>query len=565
LKLAGIQIPPALADALRSCREHFIAAAVFSFFINLLYLAPPIYMLQVYDRVVTTGGKLTLLFVTIALAIALLTLSALDSVRMRLLVRASLRLDEIVAPIVLQRIVSKNSAEAVRAMRDFDAVRQVVGTPVLAALFDAPWAPLYILVAFMLHFWIGVLAIISGGILLALAWWNRRSTREASGAAAEAIAASNTAIQTLALHSGAIRALGMSGKIVNRQLLQRRFGLEKFADAQLTGSRLAAFSRFFRLFVQSLALGLGALLAIEGYISAGAIIAASILLGRALQPIEALISGWPSLNAGYEALGRLSDLLQHRDGDRIYTKLPTPEGKLAVENVAVRGPGNKAILQGVSFAIAPGEMLGIVGPSGSGKTTLAKVICGAMPAEIGTVRVDGAQLSDWDPDELGRHVGYLPQDPSLFEGTVKENIARFDPPSDEVDAAAVAAAKSAGIHELILSLPEGYDTRLGPLGKGLSAGQAQRVALARALYGNPAILVLDEPNAFLDQAGEEALMSAVSSAMERGCAVMMIAHRRGVLDRASRLLVLDEGRPRMLGPPAEVSARLAAPPKGKTG
>ena len=565
MKLAGIQIPPALADALRSCREHFIAAAVFSFFINLLYLAPPIYMLQVYDRVVTTGGKLTLLFVTIALAIALLTLSALDSVRMRLLVRASLRLDEIVAPIVLQRIVSKNSAEAVRAMRDFDAVRQVVGTPVLAALFDAPWAPLYILVAFMLHFWIGVLAVISGGILLALAWWNRRSTREASGAAAEAIAASNTAIQTLALHSGAIRALGMSGKIVNRQLLQRRFGLEKFADAQLTGSRLAAFSRFFRLFVQSLALGLGALLAIEGYISAGAIIAASILLGRALQPIEALISGWPSLNAGYEALGRLSDLLQHRDGDRIYTKLPTPEGKLAVENVAVRGPGNKAILQGVSFAIAPGEMLGIVGPSGSGKTTLAKVICGAMPAEIGTVRVDGAQLSDWDPDELGRHVGYLPQDPSLFEGTVKENIARFDPPSDEVDAAAVAAAKSAGIHELILSLPEGYDTRLGPLGKGLSAGQAQRVALARALYGNPAILVLDEPNAFLDQAGEEALMSAVSSAMERGCAVMMIAHRRGVLDRASRLLVLDEGRPRMLGPPAEVSARLAAPPKGKTG
>jgi ATP-binding cassette subfamily C protein len=188
-----------------------------------------------------------------------------------------------------------------------------------------------------------------------------------------------------------------------------------------------------------------------------------------------------------------------------------------------------------------------------------------MPAEIGTVRVDGAQLSDWDPDELGRHVGYLPQDPSLFEGTVKENIARFDPPSDDVDAAAVAAAKSAGIHDLILSLPEGYDTRLGPLGKGLSAGQAQRVALARALYGNPAILVLDEPNAFLDQAGEEALMSAVSSAMERGCAVMMIAHRRGVLDRASRLLVLDEGRPRMLGAPAEVSARLAAPPKGKTG
>jgi ATP-binding cassette subfamily C protein len=565
VKIAGVQIPPALADALRASREHFVAAATFSFFINLLYLGPPLYMLQVYDRVVTTGGKMTLLFITIALAIALLTLSALDSIRMRLLVRASLRLDEIVAPVVLRRIVSKNSANAVQAMRDFDSVRQVVGTPVLAALFDAPWAPIYIIVAFLLHFWIGMLALVAGAVLVALAWWNQRSTRKASLAAAESIAAANTATQTLALNSQAIRALGMSGRIVDRQLRQRTYGLAQFADAQLAGSRLTAMSRFFRLFVQSLALGLGALLAIEGYISSGAIIASSILLGRALQPIEALIGGWSSLNAAREALVRLSDVLGQGEGERIYTKLPAPEGRLAAENISVRGPTDKPILYGVSFTVSPGEMLGIVGPSGSGKTTLAKVVCGAMAADIGTVRVDGAQLSDWDPDELGRYVGYLPQEPSLLEGTIKENIARFDPASDEVDEAAIAAAKQAGIHDLILSLPQGYDTRLGPMGKGLSSGQAQRVALARALYGQPMILVLDEPNAFLDQEGEEALMRAVSEAMQRGCAVLMIAHRRGVLDRASRLLVLESGRPRMLGAPAEVAARLAAPPKGKTG
>ena len=565
MKIAGVQIPATLANALLACRQHFIAAATFSFFINLLYLAPPLYMLQVYDRVVATGSKMTLLFVTIALAIALLTLSALDSIRMRLLVRASLRLDEIVAPIVLRRIVSKDSANAVRAMRDFDSVRQVVGTPVLAALFDAPWAPIYIIVAFLLHFWIGMLALVAGAVLVTLAWWNQRSTRKASLAAGEAIAASNNATQTLALNSQAIRALGMSGRIVDRQLRQRTFGLEQFADAQLAGSRISALSRFFRLFVQSLALGLGALLAIEGYISSGAIIASSILLGRALQPIEALIGGWSSLNAAREALARLSDVLRQGEGDRVYTKLPTPTGRLAAENVSVRGPADKPILYGVSFTVSPGEMLGIVGPSGSGKTTLAKIVCGAMPPDIGTVRVDGAQLTDWDPDELGRHVGYLPQEPSLLEGTVKENIARFDPASEEVDHAAIAAAKQAGIHDLILSLPQGYDTRLGPMGKGLSSGQAQRVALARALYSDPAILVLDEPNAFLDQEGEEALMRAVDEAMKRGCAVLMIAHRRGVLDRASRLLVLESGRPRMLGAPSEVAARLAAPPKGQTG
>ena len=559
MKIAGVQLAPAIESAVLACRRHFIAAAAFSFFINLLYLAPPIYMLQVYDRVVATGGKLTLLFITLALGIALLTLSALDGIRARLLLRASVRLDTIIAPKILKRGIASNGSGAVQAMRDFDAVRQLVGTPVLAGLFDAPWAPIYILVAFLLHFWIGMLALASGAILLVLAWLNQRRTRRASEAAAEQMALAHAAAHTLSLNNHTIRALGMAGRIVDRQLQQRATALERFADSQFAGSRIAAFSRFFRLFIQSIALGLGALLAIEGFISAGAIIAASILLGRALQPVEAIINGWPTINAGRSALLRLSDTLGQDTAQRIYTRLPEPQGRLTVENVGMRGSGGRPILFGVSLDIAPGEMLGVIGPSGAGKTTFAKIAAGAIAPDTGAVRIDGAQYGDWDPDELGRHVGYLPQEPSLFEGTIKENIARFDVDGDMVDEQVVAAAKQAAVHEMILALSEGYDTRIGPLGKGLSAGQAQRIALARALYRDPVLLILDEPNAFLDAEGEEALMRCVVETLARRRTVVLIAHRKGVLDKADRLLVLENGRPRMLGPAAEIAARLTPP------
>jgi ATP-binding cassette subfamily C protein len=507
---------------------------------------------------------MTLLFITIALAIALLTLSALDAIRLRLLVRASLRLDALLSPLILRRILSSNPRSAVQAMRDFDTVRQMIGTPVVAAVFDAPWSPIFLLVAFLLHFWIGVLALVSAAILVTLAWWNQRMTRPANEAANEAMAAAANSAQTLSLNSQTVRALGMSSRMVDRQLGARKFGLDRFAEAQFSGTRIAAISRFFRLFVQSAALGLGALLAIEGYISAGAIIAASILLSRALQPIEALIGGFPALNNARAALRRLADSLAESGPQRIYTQLPRPSGRIQAEQVGLRGPDGQPILYGVSFEVAPGEMLGVIGPSGSGKTTLAKVLAGAITPEAGTVRVDGAQMADWDPDLLGRHIGYVPQEPSLFEGTIKDNIARFDSAGPDVDEQAVAAAMRAGVHEMILKLPQGYDTRLGPLGRGLSAGQAQRVALARALYGDPVILILDEPNAFLDGEGEEALMRTITDALQRKCSIVLIAHRRGVLERAHRLLVLEGGRPRMLGPTAEVAARLAAPPAGKT-
>jgi ATP-binding cassette subfamily C protein len=356
----------------------------------------------------------------------------------------------------------------------------------------------------------------------------------------------------------------MTEAIVSRQLGHRQIALANQIHAQFSGGKLTATSKFFRMFIQSAALGLGALLAIAGYISAGAIIASSVLLSRALQPIESIIAAWSSLASARAAVHRLTRAFETIAEQRLYTALPAPEGLMDVEEVGMRGRDGRPILLGISFRAEPGKILGIIGPSGSGKTTLGKILVGAMQPTVGTVRVDGARVSDWDQDELGRHVGYMPQEPSLFEGTIKENISRFEQgrtskDQKKIDEAVVASAKDAGVHELILQLPQGYDTPLGLMGAGLSAGQAQRIALARALYRDPAMLVLDEPNAFLDQAGEQSLIEALAKSRKRGATVIVIAHRRGVLEAADRLLVLDEGRPKMLGPAADVVARLAAP------
>jgi len=370
------------------------------------------------------------------------------------------------------------------------------------------------------------------------------------------------------MQGATVRGLGMTGAMVARQLDRRRIALTHMVDAQMVGGRLTATSRFFRMFVQSAALGLGALLAIAGYISAGAIIASSILLSRALAPIEAIIGGWSALATVRAAVHRLSEVMQHIENKRAYTALPAPEGLIEVENVGVRGGDGRTILIGISFRAGPGKILGIIGANGSGKSTLGKVLVGAIHPALGTVRLDSARLADWDPAELGTYVGYMPQEPSLFEGTIKENISRFARPATAddaaaVDAAVIAAAKEAGVHELILQLPGAYEARLGLMGAGLSLGQAQRIALARALYGMPTVLVLDEPNAFLDNAGETALIGALTRARSRGATVIVIAHRRSVVEAADELLVLEEGRPKMMGPSAAIVRRLAAPQKSK--
>ena len=564
MKLAGVQLPPVLADALADCRRHFVAAAIFSLLINILYLAPTLYMLQVYDRVVPTAGTTTLFFVTLALAFALLTLSALDMVRNRLLVRASQRIDALVAPRILKQMMATDSAAAGQAMRDFDNLRTAMATPAIAAIFDLPWTPVFLLVAFMLHFWIGILAILASVGLVTLAYLIQKATQKKMEIATSAMASAHNSQQAAAVHGSTVKGLGMTGAMVDRQLAHRRIALANMINAQFAGSKLTASSRFFRLFIQSVALGVGALLAIAGDISSGAIIASSVLLSRALQPIESIIAAWSPLAGARASVMRLSRAFDNSDEARIYTALPSPAGVLEVEEVGVRGREGKPILVGITFRADPGQILGIIGPSGSGKTTLGKLLVGAMQPTIGTVRIDGARLTDWDQDELGQYFGYMPQESSLFEGTIKENISRFrkatgSEEARQIDEAVVAAAKEAGVHELILQLPQGYDTPLGLMGAGLSAGQSQRIALARALYGEPRLLVLDEPNAFLDQPGETALVSAIAKARARGATVIVIAHRRGVLAAVDRLLVLEEGKPRMIGPAKEVVARLTGP------
>ena len=568
MKIAGVELPAILVEALRDCRRHFYAAAIFSLLINLLYLAPTLYMLQVYDRVVPTAGKTTLLFVTLALALALGTLAVLDMIRNRLLVRASQRLDALIAPRILSQMMAADSAVAAQAMRDFDSVRSAMASPAIAAIFDVPWTPVFLLVAFMLHFWIGIMAIVGAVLLVSLAWLNQRATQRHMEIATSAMAAAHNSQQAAAVHGTTIKGLGMTAAMVERQLGHRRIGLTNMVHAQFSGSRLTATSRFFRLFVQSAALGLGALLAIAGEISAGAIIASSVLLSRALQPIESIIGAWSSLASARAAVRRLAGTVENLGAQRLYTALPAPEGVLKVEEVGLRGRDGRPILFGMSFIAEPGHILGVIGPSGSGKTTLGKILIGAVQPTVGTVRLDGASLSDWDQDELGPHLGYMPQEPSLFEGSIKDNIARFartDDPDEAraIDEAVVRAAREAGVHEMILELPQGYDTLLGLGGAGLSAGQSQRIALARALYGEPQLLVLDEPNAFLDQAGEASLLVAVANARGRGATVIVIAHRRGLLAVADRLLVLEAGRPKMIGPAKEVVARLTAPPSSE--
>ncbi len=564
MKIAGIELPTMLVEALRDCRRHFYAAAIFSLLINLLYLAPTLYMLQVYDRVVPTAGKTTLLFVTLALALALLTLAVLDMIRNRLLVRASQRLDALIAPRILTQMMATDSAVAAQGMRDFDSVRSAMASPAIAAIFDVPWTPVFLAVAFLLHFWIGIMAIVAAVLLVTLAWLNQKATQRHMEIATSAMASAHNSQQAAAVHGTTIKGLGMTAAMVERQLGHRRIALANMVHAQFSGSRLTATSRFFRLFVQSSALGLGALLAIAGEISAGAIIASSVLLSRALQPIESIIGAWSSLASARAAVRRLANAVDNLGEQRLYTALPAPEGVLKVEEVGLRGRDGRPILFGMSFIAEPGLILGIIGPSGSGKTTLGKILIGALQPTVGTVRLDGASLADWDQDALGPHLGYMPQEPSLFEGSIKENIARFARTADPdearaIDDAVVRAAKEAGVHDLILELPQGYDTLLGLGGAGLSAGQAQRIALARALYGEPRLLVLDEPNAFLDQAGEAALLVAVANARERGATVIVIAHRRGLLAVADRLLVLEAGRPKMIGPAKDVVARLTAP------
>lgn len=554
-----------MREAVAACRRHWIAAAGFSALVNLLYIAPTLYMLQVYDRVVPTRGVQTLVFLTLVLLFALGCLALLDRIRARLLTRAGVVLNAVLAPAVLDAAIGRPDLPVARsAARELDALRAALTGPAMLALFDAPWTPIYVGVCFLVHPLIGVMALAGGLALAAIAWRNERATRTGLDRAQEVASQTYAAQDAMLGAADSVRALGMRRALVARQLRKRETMLALQTESGFHAGGYFTATKFIRLALQSLALGLGAWLAVDNLISGGAIFASSFLIARALAPIELLIGSWKTLaqaRAGYRDLDALLATAIARPDP---TQLPAPRGALALEGVTLLNAARDgAVLNGVSFAIAPGEVVAIVGPSGSGKSTLMKAITGALPFDRGTVRIDAAEIGDWDAERLARHIGYLPQDSVLFEGTIKENITRFEGELGALpaatDDAAVAAADLVGARELILRLPGGFDYRLSLGGRGVSAGQAQRIALARAVYGDPALYVLDEPNAHLDAEGDAALNAAITRLKAAGKTILIVSHKLGVLPVVDKMLVLRDGRVELYGPRDEVLAKIAPP------
>lgn len=541
--------------ALHLCRTHFVYAAIFSGLINLLYLAPSIYMLQVYDRVVSTRGTATLMALTLVLAFALVCSGILDSARMRLLQRASVRLERLAADQVLNRVLGargQNAALRSQAMRDFDTLRQTLTGPAIVALFDAPWAPIYIIVCFLLHPYIGLLALGASLLLVAIAWRTERATagpvKEAGDQASSAYFSQDFSIRSAEV----VRALGMRSAVVKRHMAQRLGTVALQGEATRISGRYLAVTKFLRMFVQSLALGAGALLAISGLISAGAIFASSLLISRALQPIEQIIGALRNTMVARGAYNNVKALCDLPCPSTPRTLMPAPTGQLDVEQLTIMTPNRSGqILSSISFAARPGELIALVGPSGAGKTTLMRALSGGLMPDGGTIRIDGASYADWDPDRLARHIGYASQEPTLFPGTVRDNIARFQNyvgrGGQELDTAVIDAAKAAGAHELILRLPNAYDTNLGPGGTGLSAGQIQRLTLARAMFDKPVLVLLDEPNAHLDGEGDKMLLRKLAEMKQNGATVIVSVHRTSILQIADKILVLQDGRIQAFG------------------
>lgn len=556
--------------AVLSLRDSIRSVAAFSAAANLLMLAPSIYMLQVYDRAVASGNLFTLGMLTVILVGLLALMGALEYVRNRVVIHAGSRIDDLLARRVHQaafeRGLAGGQANAAQAARDLDAIRQFLTGNAVFAFFDAPWTPLFLLVMFLFHPWIGLLALVGVIVLASLAWLNERMSHDLLRQAGTLSVQATQSVEMQLRNSDSIEAMGMLGRLYRLWRSPHRGYVRRQAQASERNALISAISRTLRLALQSLVLGLGAWLVIDGRMSGGMMIAGSILMGRTLAPVDQVIAAWRQWANTRLSWDRLGALLSAHPGRPERLPLPEPTGALRVDGASALPPGSTQgtapTLVGVTFALEAGDMLGVIGPSGSGKSTLGRLIGGIWSARAGKVRLDGADITQWDKERLGPHIGYLPQEVELFAGTVAENISRFA--DTDVDPAQVTdAAVMAGAHEMILALPQGYDTRLGPGGQGLSGGQRQRIALARALYGKPCLIVLDEPNASLDEAGENALVEALGRLRERKVTTILITHRPKVLEVTTKLLVLKEGRAQAFGPTAEVIARMrgAAPPK----
>ncbi|MCP5243561.1 MAG: type I secretion system permease/ATPase [Burkholderiales bacterium] len=547
-----------ITEVLASFKKAFYTIGVFSAVINALMLMPAIYMLQLYDSVLTSRNEMTLLMLTLIVIGAYIFLGALEYVRSFVLIRVGAKLDmklnKRVYTAAFEQSLKQGGGNAGQALKDLTSIRQFMTGNALFAFFDAPWFPIYIFVIFMFHPWLGIFALCGTTVLIILAYINEKISRKPLDEAnTMAVASTNLASNNLR-NAEVIEAMGMLPNLQARwdQLHSRFLNLQ--ADASEKSGIVAAISKSSTVALQSLMLGLGALLVLENQISPGMMIAASILMGRAIAPVQLLISVWKQFGSTRSAYERLTKLLELNPARKPGMTLPKPTGAITVENVTTAPPGSRVpVIKSLSLSVSAGEVLGIIGPSGSGKSTLARLLVGVWPAAAGKVRLDGADVYQWSKEELGPNIGYLPQDIELFSGTVSENIARFS----EVDPEKVImAAQRAGVHQMILNMPEGYDTKLGDGGAGLAGGQKQRLGLARAMYDDPALIVLDEPNSNLDDVGEQALLSALIDLRKRGKTIVLITHRTSIISVTDKLLLLHEGMAKLFGPTKRVLEEL---------
>ena len=554
-----------LPAALRRCGGVFLAIGLISGVVNLLALSGSFYMLQVYDRVLTSHSTPTLMALSVLVAGLYVFQSLIDLMRAQALVRLGSGVNAIMTPAAHAAAVELPlrglaPTAAMQSMRDVDTIRSFLAGQGLVAMFDMPWMPLYLVFVFMLHPWLGLLATAGMVVLVAMTLITELTTQRLEAAVGKAASARLAQADANARNAEVLRAMGFGGRAGERFIAASAEYLRLQAKASDVIGGMSSISKVFRMLLQSAMLGLGAYLTLKGHVSSGAIIASSIASSRALAPIELAISQWKVFVAARHGYKRLSKTLASLPAEKVLTKLPPPRANLSAENLTMVAPGTqRTVLSGVTFKLEAGQALGVIGSSGAGKSTLARGLTGVWALARGNVRLDGASLDQWQPGDLGAHIGYLPQDVSLFEGTIADNIARMD--ANAESRAIIAAAKAADVHQLILGLPEGYDTRLGPGGTALSGGQRQRIALARALYLNPFLVVLDEPNSNLDAEGEAALTRAIQSIRERGGIAIVIAHRPSALAACDRVAVFGAGQLLTFGPKDEVLGRVLTPVK----
>ncbi len=538
-----------LKSTLAACKKAFIYVAIFSFFINLLYLIVPIYMLQIFDRVLPSFSYDTLIYLTIIAVAGLLVLALLDIMRNRIMLHVSHWFDRKVGTAALQRCpdeILQGNDFASQSLRDVMHVRAFLASPALMILFDAPWVPIFIIAIFLVHPLLGFVALLGAVILFALAILNEYTTRKLQAKVSEASIASQLYTNATLRNAEIIQAMGMMPAIINTWYERNEELLTVQAQAARRSGIILGLSKFFRLTFQILMLGVGAYLVLINQLTPGGMIAGTILLSRALAPVEQALSGWLQMLNARQSYNRLKIYFANAELRSEAMSLPVPKGLLSVEALSYVVPGrNKPVLENISFRLQPGEILALIGPSAAGKTTLAKHIIGVQAASAGIVRLDGANVFAWDREEFGQYVGYQPQNTELFTGTIKENIARMGAANPE---AIVTAAKHAGCHEMILQLQNGYETMITSQGGTLSGGQKQRVALARAFYNDPTLLVLDEPNAHLDEAGQVALLDALEKAKEASTTAVVITHTPALLEIADKILWLQDGRVMLFGP-----------------